>query len=193
MKLSISPGNSKTGKIPSVSLPPGITCTNEARRSCFKRGCYAVKLARIYPNVKRAWDNNLELWRTDPADYESQLSKYLSRHHPSFFRWHVSGDIPNRRYWDMMLRLALAFPETRFLAFTKRIEYASYYGKLPPNLSLVYSCWPGNDIPANGIPLTFLTSDPALPADARPCPGNCETCGLCWSLRKGESVAFKKH
>ena len=50
--VSISKGNSKMGAIPSVSLPPCITCNPTA--PCFKK-CYAVKLSRRYKTVKTAY------------------------------------------------------------------------------------------------------------------------------------------
>lgn len=33
-----------------------------------------------------------------------------------------------------------------------------------------------------------------IPANAMPCPGNCENCGACWGLAKrGIDVKFAKH
>lgn len=49
MEVKISSGNSKLGKIPSVSLPAGITCRNDCE--CSKK-CYAKKLERLRRTVK---------------------------------------------------------------------------------------------------------------------------------------------
>ena len=42
-KISISPGNQKMGFIPSVSLPPVVTCAHGC--TCAKK-CYAAKLCQ---------------------------------------------------------------------------------------------------------------------------------------------------
>lgn len=54
--LHISDGNSKMGKVPSVSLLPGCTCAPGA--PCFTSGeCYALALKR-YPTVWNAYSEN---------------------------------------------------------------------------------------------------------------------------------------
>jgi hypothetical protein len=190
MKITISAGNSKTGKIPSVSLPPGITCTPAARRTCYQQGCYAVKLCRIYPAVKTSYANNLEAYQADPAAYFQFIADYLTRTAPKYFRWHISGDIPDAGYYQGMLAIALQFPKVRFLAFTKRKVAPS----IADNLSIVCSQWPG--LPVNaGAAMAWMfdpkNPDPRIPADARPCPGRCDTCGACWSL--SGHIVFDKH
>ena len=55
--VSISNGNSKMGKIPSVSLPPILTCPKGT--PCAKR-CYAKRIYNRYPSVKNAYDKELE-------------------------------------------------------------------------------------------------------------------------------------
>ena len=49
--IKISPGKSKMGAIPSVSLPAIKTC-----RDCkCKEKCYAAKLERLRPTVRNAY------------------------------------------------------------------------------------------------------------------------------------------
>jgi hypothetical protein len=191
MKISVSPGNSKTGKIPSISLPPGVSCTACARRTCFLEGCYAVNLAR-YPAVRAAWARNWEVYRTDPSDFFAQIDAYLTAKRPKYFRWHISGDIPTAQYFAEMLALALDHPNTKFLVFTKTAHRSDV-----PNLRLVSSRWPGDKDPKGNPPAAWMRDakhpDPRIPHDARECPGNCETCGACWALRDGEAVVFDKH
>jgi len=164
-------------------------------------GCYAVKLQRIFPSVRKSYLNNLKIWKTNPSEFERQLVAYLVKREPSFFRWHVSGDIPSQAYWHMMERIAVQFPAIKFLAFTK-----TAYGSRnkPANLSVVRSIWNhlADSAPA-AMPRAYMRDkhnpDPRIPADARPCPGNCSSCGMCWSLKsgkglmRGESVVFDKH
>lgn len=113
-KLSISPGNSKMGKIPSVSLPPIITCPKGC--PCAKK-CYAAKLCRIYPSVKKAYENNLNLLNSNPVEYWQQLRRVAKM--SKYFRYHVSGDIPSIQYLAEMVTTAEQNPHTYFLAFTK--------------------------------------------------------------------------
>ena len=117
MKVSISKGNSKMGAIPSVSLPPIITCPKNA--PCAKK-CYASKLCRLYPTVNKAYQNNLEILRTNPNEYFNQVfnAVRMSR----FFRFHVSGDIPNYDYFASMVAIAWDNPHCEILAFTKQYK-----------------------------------------------------------------------
>ena len=63
--VKISPGNSKLGAIPSVSLPAIKTC-----RVCgCAEKCYAAKLERIRPSVREAYQHNLDVLKSDPDTY----------------------------------------------------------------------------------------------------------------------------
>ena len=100
MKVSISRGNEKLGSIQSVSLPSGLTC-----RECdCSRKCYARRIERRRPSVAAAYRNNLQVLETEPATYwrEVEAAIMLSR----FFRFHVSGDIPNTTYFHIMMEVA---------------------------------------------------------------------------------------
>lgn len=58
MEVKISSGNSKLGKIPSVSLPAGATCRSDCECS---RKCYAKKLERLRKTVREAYQHNYDL------------------------------------------------------------------------------------------------------------------------------------
>jgi hypothetical protein len=139
-KLSISAGNKKMGAIPSVSLPPIITCPKGA--PCAAK-CYAAKLCRIYPTVKSAYQNNLDLLNENWGAYWEQVRAAVAV--TRFFRFHVSGDIPNAAYFKEMVITAKKYPHTEILAFTKQYEivnnYISVFGSLPENLHVIFSEW----------------------------------------------------
>ena len=83
--IKISPGNSKMGAIPSVSLPAIKTC-----RDCkCKEKCYAAKLERLRPTVRNAYQHNLEVLQSNPETFwrEVEATVMLNR----YFRFHVSG------------------------------------------------------------------------------------------------------
>lgn len=197
-RISISPGNSKMGAIPSVSLPPVITCPKGA--PCAAK-CYAAKLCRIYPTVKAAYQRNLDLLNENWDAYWQQLrgAACTSR----YFRYHVSGDIPNASYFKEMVITAKQLPGTHFLAFTKRYDivnrYISVFGDLPQNLHVIFSEW-GDLTPPNphNLPTAAVIFKGESPReDWKICGGNCAECACrgvgCWELQKGETIALYEH
>ena len=198
METRISDGNMKVGSIANMSLAPGKTCSAEACKTCLCGGCYAMKSYRMYSNVRAAWDKNTDLAINKLDVMESDLMRYFaSLNAPRFFRIHVGGDFVTREYAAMWARVALANPGTNFLAFTKQWDNVRGI-EFPANFSLVLSAWPGTEIPNDLIKLYSVAwlddGNAEIPTDAIECPGNCETCGVCWSLAKrGIDVFFKKH
>lgn len=196
--IRISSGNSKTGAIPAFSLTPGCTCSEEARATCFRFGCYACKSYRQYPNVRKAWDTNTDLIKTNLELVEKELTAYFSAMTaPRFFRLHVSGDFASREYAEMWARVASNAPHTNFLAFTKQWNMVRGI-EFPDNFSLVLSAWPGTTIPEdlrNIYSVAWLDDGTEeIPETAMECPGHCDRCGACWGLaKKGIDVKFKKH
>lgn len=197
-KVSISQGNAKMGAIPSVSLPPIVTCKNCA--TCAKK-CYAAKLCRIYPSVKKAYENNLSILKEDRNAYFQQIkaSAMLTK----YFRFHVSGDIIDTDYLDRMCKLARELKETRFLAFTKNYEDVNEYfknHKKPANLKLIFSLpFDGCNIDnPHNLPTAAVILKGNQPKDNyKVCGGNCSECACkgvgCWELKKGETIAFYEH
>lgn len=198
MKIKISEGNTKLGTIANISLTPGKTCSAEACKTCLCGGCYALKAYKAYPTTRAAWDNNTDTAINDLARFEADLMLYFgSLNAPRFFRIHVAGDFVTREYAEMWARVAASNPNTNFLAFTK--QWDNIRGiDFPDNVSVVLSAWPGTEIPADLRALYSVAwlndGTTEIPADALECPGNCETCGVCWSLSKRRiDVFFNKH
>ena len=137
--VSISRGNRKMGAIPSVSLPPVITCA--AGCPCAKK-CYAVKMCRIYKNVKASYQNNLEILYSNPELYWQQIRAAVKM--SRYFRFHVSGDIVDDLYFLDMVYTAQENPHCEILAFTKCYDIVNGYldqrnGYLPKNLHIIFS------------------------------------------------------
>lgn len=197
-QVSISNGNAKMGAIPSVSLPACVTCNPSA--PCFKK-CYAVRLARRYKTVTAAYERNLEILSTNPALYWSSV--YTAAATVKYFRYHVSGDIPNIEYFAHMVQLADALPGTTFLAFTKQYPIVNAYlnngGTIPANLVIIYSNW-GSwkcENPHN-LPVCEVVLKGSAPApDWKVCGGNCTECACrgvgCWELKNGDTIAIYEH
>jgi hypothetical protein len=190
--ITISDGNRKVGSVPSISLPPVITCNPKAK--CFK-DCYVLKSYRIYPSVRQAYQKNLNTYNADPDLYFDAISAWLKIRRPTLFRYHVSGDIPDYHYLSGMVKLAAQFPEIKFLAFTKRYNLNKLFKNVPANLSIIISAWPGMRLPKTTQPIAFMDDgNEKRINNALECFGNCETCGMCWSLKTiNKNVVFKKH
>ncbi len=196
--VSISKGNSKMGLIPSVSLPACITCNPNA--PCFKL-CYAAKISRLYKTVKTAYARNLEILRADPALYWEQVKQAASM--VRYFRYHVSGDIPDISYLYEMIRTAEQLPHTQFLAFTKQytiVNTAIDTGvKIPENLKIIFSNWGSWKCEnPHGLPECEIILKGSEPApDWKICGGNCTECACrgigCWELKNGETIAIYQH
>lgn len=196
--VSISQGNSKMGAIPSVSLPACVTCNPAA--PCFKK-CYAMRLERRYKTVSNAYARNLEIWANDPVSYWLQVRAAASM--TRFFRFHVSGDIPNMLYFIDMVLTAKQQPGTTFLAFTKQYNIVNQYlndgNAIPANLKIIFSNWGAwkCDNPHN-LPVCEVVLKGSEPApDWKVCGGNCTECACrgvgCWEVKNGETIAIYEH
>lgn len=201
MALSISRGNTKLGRVMSVSLPPVKSCGSGL--PCYGK-CYAAKLARVRPVVRAAWERNWKAVMTGRTGYFSEIREAVLKAAPELFRWHVAGDIPDFNYLGRMCDLASDVPGTLFLAFTKKYDLLLnwlYDGQSEPdNLTLVASAWPGLTVPdevLTGFPSAWMRPckgyAPGIPEAAAECPGNCESCRICWNMLPGESVVFDEH
>lgn len=197
--ISISDGNMKMGKVPSVSLPAIVTC-----RSCdCANKCYAHRLEKFRPSVRKAYETNLSVLQTDPDTYwrEVEAAIMMSR----FFRFHVSGDIPDMTYLVRMVGVAARQSHCQILCFTKRFEFVNELldsgARLPSNLHLVLSGWPNlplqNPYCLPEAHVLFGDGTTTARPDAKPCGGNCADCARtdegCWVLQPGEQIVFHEH
>ena len=197
--VSISKGNSKMGAIPSVSLPACITCNPDA--PCFGK-CYARRLSARRATVRDAYARNLDILNSDPGAYWLQVKAAASV--TRFFRYHVSGDIPNEIYFLDMINTARQLPNTTFLAFTKQYNIVnsvlSLPGvELPQNLKIIFSNWGAwkCENPHN-LPQCEIVLKGSEPAPGwKICGGNCTACACagigCWELKNGETIAIYEH
>ena len=73
-----------------------------------------------------SYKKNTDILNDSPGDYWLQVSKYLMKHEPKFFRYHIHGDIPDQNYLKEMINTAVAFPNINFLAFTKKYNMFNF-------------------------------------------------------------------
>lgn len=203
MEVKISLSNSKLGMIPSVNLPPIVTC----RENCPCAGeCYARKGHFLFENVKESMRSNLVLYKRDSEKYFNEIRRFVNNglFSYSYFRWHAAGDIVDKDYLTGMVRVAKELPSTKFLAFTKKFEMVNDYltekGSFPRNLNLVLSAW-GDSFPLKNLhclPIAYVrfkdgAQNKMIPSTAAECSGDCSTCLQCWNIKCGQSVVFNKH
>lgn len=200
MRISISPGNSKMGMVPSVSLPSYKTCVPNA--PCFKL-CYAAKIERLRKTVRDAYERNYAIWQADPMEYFDQIDDAIKT--SKFFRFHVSGDIVDDEYFARMVDVAERNPHCEMLCFTKKYNIVNQYIddglEIPSNLHIIFSVWENLrcDNPHNFPEAHVKLKNGARTyrKDAMFCKGNCENCAktgdACWTLRPGEQVVFNQH
>lgn len=200
MNVKISQGNSKLGSIPSISLPAGITCRNDCE--C-KNKCYAMKIERLRPVVRQAYQSNFELLNSSPEIYwrEIEASIMMSR----FFRFHVSGDIPDNTYFEHMVNIARDNAHCEILCFTKKYDIVNNHiniiGRLPKNLHIIFSGWHDIEmVNPHNLPeahVRYRDGSTTAREDAKQCGGNCTECAItcegCWTLKNGEQVVFAEH
>lgn len=198
--VSISKGNSKMGSVQSVSLPAGITCRSDCE--CAKK-CYAKRLSRLRPAVREAYERNYDILCNDPDTYwrEVEASIMLSR----FFRFHVSGDIPDMVYLTHMVEVAQRNPHCKILCFTKKYdivnEWIAKHGAFPANLQIIFSIWRGlacnNPYLLPEAHVRYRDGSTTASGCAKECGGNCTECatagGGCWSLTYTEQIVFNEH
>lgn len=204
IKLNISNGNRKMGAIPSFSLPSGRTCSSVACRTCYLEGCYADAMEKRLPNVRNAWQKNMDLLQEDLEGCKQFLNWYFDNPNaPRLFRIHVGGDFFSYDYFCMWLDVIREHPNTLFMAFTKQfsviINRCLVIG-LPDNLVLIASAWPRIPLPdwvPGTLPIAYMQdgNEDRIPENAWICDGDCAgSCSAhCWNMRPGDAVVFKKH
>lgn len=122
-----------------------------------------------------------------------------------FFRFHVSGDIPDIYYLNHMIDIAERNPHCEILCFTKKYGIVNGYldvgGIIPKNLHLIFSAWRGLKMEnPHGLPeahVRYKDGTTTAHENAVQCSGNCTECALteggCWSLKDGLEVVFDEH
>lgn len=197
--VKISPGNSKLGAIPSVSLPSIKTC----RKCDCQKKCYAHRLERIRKRVREAYQHNLDVLNDSPDTYwrEVEAAVMLAR----FFRFHVSGDILDYDYFVNMVSVSQRNEHCQILCFTKKYEIVNRYiemnGDLPNNLHIIFSGWVGlkmvNPFNLPEAHVRYKDGSTTARECAIECSGNCSECarndGGCWNLSHGDQIIFNEH
>lgn len=184
-------GNRKL-KIPIFSLPPIYTCIG-ATETC-KQICYGRK-SWIYPMVRyHRWMNYAESLKDD---FPEKMIAEMEKHKFDKFRIHETGDFYNQEYLHKWIEIAKAFPNVKFLAYTK--SWQLDFSRLPKNFIVYYSVMPDTKhFPKTKMPYAYVIGK-GLTYKNKPkgftCPYpemGCDECGYkCWEGDR--NVIFRKH
>ena len=192
IKLCISSGNRKIGRVMNVSLPPIVTCSNCKECKFF---CYDVKACLQYPDtVIDARIRNYMVFKKDINTYFQRIDDAMNRRRKNkFFRWHVAGDIINYDYFSRMVENAKNHPDFIIWTYTKNYnvvnKYVADHGgnrfiAIPHNFTIMFSEW-------DGMPLNNPYNFPVFSVKMKngnknhgadyfnnlyKCPGNCDVC-----------------
>lgn len=201
--VCISKSNIKLGMIPSVSLPPIVTCSPNACKFCGKK-CYARKMCKLRPSVKESYENNLDILLNDKEKFWREVGGSMAL--TTYFRFFVSGDIYDKDFLENMVLCAKKNKHCNILCFTKKYSLVNEYlehHRLPKNLKIVFSAWKGLEMPnPYKLPTAeVMYKDGTSTAEEGKkyiyCSGNCSECisenRNCWNLKKGEGVIFAEH
>ena len=186
LKVAISYGNSKIGRVMNVSTAPIIACGKNCK-GC-KGICYDIKAGIQYTNVMKARARNTAMAKKARELYFQQIDTAMSRRRKNkYFRWHVAGDILDMDYLARMIENAVNHPDFIIWTYTKQYDIVNEYVRthggsiasaIPSNMVIMFSEWRG--IPMHnpyGFPefrVVFKT-DKVKPSGFY-CPGNCDFC-----------------
>lgn len=196
IKMCISKGNRKIGRVMNVSLPPIMTCHN--CKEC-KYFCYDIKACLQYPNtVIDARIRNYVIMQRSMADYFNRIEQAIERRKTNkYFRWHVAGDIVNMEYFENMVEIAKRHPDFVFWTYTKNYNIVNQYvwehssgfvaDAIPTNFHIMFSEWDGMPIDnPYGFPIFTCklksgnkNHSPEFFDSLYKCPGNCDICKAC--------------
>ena len=200
IKLCISGGNRKIGRVMNVSLAPILSCANCA--GCSKL-CYDIKACAQYPNtVIDARMRNMNILKRDRARYFALIEQAISRRRKNkYFRWHVAGDIVDIDYFDNMVRIAREHADFVFWTYTKNYKvvnaWCAEHGRdaIPANFSIMFSEWRGMEMRnPYGFPQFSVVFKDEVAPQGFYCPGNCDICKSAGrGCVVGESVYCMEH
>ena len=144
---AVTPNGKQASIANTFGLPAGKNYSCPGATSVCETVCYAGKLEKIFPGVKKNLLHNWELLKdADHDTMEALLTEMIDefivdcekRSAPKLFRIHWDGDFFNDEYAFAWKHVILNNPEIQFWVYT-RVKSAAVMLKGIENLSLYYS------------------------------------------------------
>lgn len=210
VKMCISNGNRKIGRVMNVSLMPIVTCKH--CKEC-KWYCYDIKACAQYPQtVIDARMRNTVILQKNRKRYFAEIEKKIAnRRKNKFFRWHVAGDVIDIDYLRNMVEIAARHSDFVFWTYTKEYDIVNTFvlenggskeKAIPQNLHIMFSEWDGQQM---SNPYCFPIFTCRLKNGNKnhsfewfenlyKCPGNCDICKACGrGCLAGENTFADEH
>ena len=173
---AVTPNGKQASIANTFGLPAGKAYSCPGATTVCETVCYAGKLEKIFPGVKKNLLHNWELLKdADGVTMSSLLNEMIDefivdcnkRNAPKLFRIHWDGDFFNDTYTMAWKEVILNYPDIQFWVYT-RVKSAALILKGTQNLSLYYSTDSENkDIGVelkkdHGIRLAYLAKNFAI-------------------------------
>ena len=143
----VTPNGKQASMANTFGLPAGKAYSCPGATSVCESVCYAGKLEKVFPTVKKNLLHNWELLKNADHDtmealLEEMISEFeaecVKRNAPMLFRIHWDGDFFNDTYAFAWKHVILNHPNIQFWVYT-RVKSAAVMLKDIANLSLYYS------------------------------------------------------
>lgn len=144
---AVTPNGKQASIANTFGLPAGKAYSCPGATSVCESVCYAGKLEKVFPTVKKNLLHNWELVKDSDHDtiealLEDMISEFIAdckkKDAPMLFRIHWDGDFFNDTYTFAWKHVILNHPEIQFWVYT-RVKSAAVMLKDIDNLSLYYS------------------------------------------------------
>jgi hypothetical protein len=144
---AVTPNGKQASIANTFGLPAGKSYSCPGATSVCESVCYAGKLEKVFPTVKKNLLHNWELVKdadhdTIEALLEDMITDFkadcVKREAPMLFRIHWDGDFFNDTYTFAWKHVILNHPDIQFWVYT-RVKSAALMLKGIDNLSLYYS------------------------------------------------------
>lgn len=174
--------------------------------------CYAERLEKFRPSVKKGWRNRTLAVQTAMKTkagrdkWVNAMVERLTKLAPTHHRWHDSGDLQGQWHFYMIMKVAVLCPDIKFWLPTKeraiikkaRRTLPKVPRSIPPNLCIRESAAMIGDRLDTDFPNSMVVVEPwDSPENIWICPaphqGNaCKDCRACWD-NELTTVAYIKH
>ena len=209
MMIHFSNGNGKC-EYPYWGLPAIKCCPGACFVGCDcakEEICYARLDEKRAPDSLRNHEENLKLWRENPVEFERQLDELYDdiekrakqKGEMPFARPSESGDMPDKAYAKMLIRVFEKHPNVFSFFFTKNhvLPNWDFIEELPfwkiPNCNLMMSEWGAVKVTdelrkyynvAKAIEIYDVAETEA--DGYQHCNGKCKSCNICKSKTGGD-------
>jgi hypothetical protein len=173
---AVTPNGKQASIANTFGLPAGKSYSCPGATSVCESVCYAGRLEKVFPTVKKNLLHNWELLRNEDSETMVSLlnemiidfkADCVKRNAKMLFRIHWDGDFFNDTYTNAWKNVINAHPDIQFWVYT-RVRSAALILKGIDNLSLYYSTDSENkaigiDLKINnGIRLAYLAKNFAI-------------------------------